>query len=62
MLIPSILDCFCFFKDVERTGASSEFYDKFQIRYHISIIFKTLWEYPKYQHAFVKESKYVDYY
>jgi ubiquitin conjugation factor E4 B len=46
-----------FYSDVERTGASSEFYDKFQIRYHISIIFKTLWEYPKYQMAFVNESK-----
>ena len=46
-----------FYTDVERTGASSEFYDKFQIRYHISIIFKTLWEFPKYQMAFDKESK-----
>jgi ubiquitin conjugation factor E4 B len=46
-----------FYSDVERTGASSEFYDKFQIRYHISIIFKTLWEFPKYQAAFVVESK-----
>jgi ubiquitin conjugation factor E4 B len=46
-----------FYADVERTGASSEFYDKFQIRYHISIIFKTIWVYPKYQAAFVIESK-----
>jgi len=45
-----------FYSDVERTGASSEFYDKFQIRYHISIIFKTIWEYPIYQAAFLKES------
>jgi ubiquitin conjugation factor E4 B len=47
--------------DVERTGASSEFYDKFQIRYNISIIFKTLWQYPKYQLAFGDESKLVDF-
>ena len=39
-LIPALLD---FYTDVESTGASSEFYDKFSIRYHISIITKTLW-------------------
>jgi ubiquitin conjugation factor E4 B len=46
-----------FYADVERTGASSEFYDKFQIRYHISMIFKNLWPQPKYQAEFVNESK-----
>ena len=30
--------------DVEQTGASSEFYDKFSIRYHISIIMKSMWD------------------
>ncbi|CAF0784818.1 unnamed protein product [Brachionus calyciflorus] len=45
-----------FYSDVERTGASSEFYDKFQIRYHISVIFKFLWEIPQYQLAFINES------
>ena len=43
--------------DVETTGASSEFYDKFQIRYHISIIFKNLWENPIHRQAIIKESK-----
>ncbi|CAG7818972.1 unnamed protein product [Allacma fusca] len=33
-----------FYTDVESTGASSEFYDKFTIRYHISIIIKTMWD------------------
>lgn len=33
-----------FYINIETTGASSEFYDKFTIRYHISIIFKTLWK------------------
>ena len=32
-----------FYTNVETTGASSEFYDKFTIRYHINIIFKSLW-------------------
>ena len=39
-LLPALLD---FYTDVESTGTSSEFYDKFSIRYHISIITKTLW-------------------
>ena len=39
-LLPALLD---FYTEVESTGTSSEFYDKFSIRYHISIITKTLW-------------------
>lgn len=35
-----------FYTDVETTGASSEFYDKFSIRYHISIILKSMWNSP----------------
>ena len=44
------------FSDVEQTGASSEFYDKFSIRYHISIIFKSLWRLPMHQNAMVRFS------
>ena len=29
---------------MESTGASSEFYDKFSIRHHISVIVKELWK------------------
>lgn len=32
-----------FYTDVETTGSSSEFYDKFTIRYHISVIIKGEW-------------------
>jgi len=42
-----------FYSDVEQTGASSEFYDKFSIRYHISIIFKELWSMPVHRSHFV---------
>eukprot|EP00118_Oscarella_pearsei_P007300 m.35145 g.35145 ORF g.35145 m.35145 type:complete len:1030 (+) comp32071_c0_seq3:19-3108(+) len=35
-----------FFVDVETTGSSNEFFDKFNIRYHISVIFEYLWEFP----------------
>lgn len=37
-ILPSAL--MKFYTDVETTGSSSEFYDKFTIRYHISLIFK----------------------
>ncbi|CAD5210325.1 unnamed protein product [Bursaphelenchus okinawaensis] len=33
-----------FYSDVESTGASSEFYDKFNIRRSIQVIFRELWE------------------
>lgn len=32
------------FLDVESTGSSNEFYDKFSIRHHISVIVKELWK------------------
>ena len=48
-LIPALLN---FYTDVESTGASSEFYDKFSIRYHISIITKTLWYAKNTAHRF----------
>lgn len=45
------------FADIETTGASSEFYDKFTIRYHLSIIFKTLWAIPFHQTRIIQEAK-----
>lgn len=38
-MLPSAL--MKFYTDVETTGSSSEFYDKFSIRYHISLIIKS---------------------
>ena len=46
-----------FYTDVESTGSASEFYDKFTIRYHISVIFKSMWENPVHREAMVQESK-----
>ena len=46
-----------YFPDVEQTGASSEFYDKFTIRYHISIIMKSMWESTVHKIAIINESK-----
>ncbi|CAB3376749.1 Hypothetical predicted protein [Cloeon dipterum] len=45
-----------FYTDVESTGANSEFYDKFTIRYHISLILKDMWDSPTHRLAIVKES------
>ena len=45
------------FSDVEQTGASSEFYDKFTFRYHISIVMKSMWDSPIHKLAILNESK-----
>nr|CAH7740032.1 unnamed protein product [Callosobruchus chinensis] len=46
-----------FYTEVETTGSSSEFYDKFSIRYHISLIFKKMWTSPVHRQALVDESR-----
>ncbi|XP_075543041.1 ubiquitination factor E4B isoform X2 [Dermacentor variabilis] len=45
-----------FYTDVESTGAASEFYDKFTIRYHISVLLKALWERPQHREAILAEA------
>ncbi|KAG1651915.1 Ubiquitin conjugation factor E4 B [Nymphon striatum] len=52
-LAPSLM---MFYTDVETTGSSNEFYDKFTIRYHISIIFKSLWQDPIHKESIIQES------
>ncbi|XP_068094966.1 ubiquitin conjugation factor E4 B isoform X2 [Hyperolius riggenbachi] len=52
LLVPSLMK---FYTDVEHTGATSEFYDKFTIRYHISTIFKSLWQSPSHHGTFMEE-------
>ena len=42
---------------METTGSSSEFYDKFTIRYHISLILKGMWDSPVHRQAIVNESR-----
>lgn len=46
-----------FYTDVETTGSSSEFYDKFSIRYHISLIIKGMWNSALHRQALINESK-----
>lgn len=45
-----------FYTDVETTGSSSEFYDKFSIRYHISLILKSMWDSPVHRESIIQES------
>ncbi|XP_067302049.1 ubiquitin conjugation factor E4 B isoform X2 [Pseudorasbora parva] len=51
-LVPALMK---FYTDVEHTGATNEFYDKFTIRYHISTIFKSLWQNINHQGTFLEE-------
>lgn len=53
-LVPALMS---FYTDIETTGASSEFYDKFAIRYHLSIILKCMWMIPAHQTRMVEEAK-----
>lgn len=53
--VPSFL--MKFYTDVETTGSSSEFFDKFTIRYNISIILKGMWDSPVHRQAIVSESR-----
>lgn len=46
-----------FYTDIETTGQSSEFYDKFTIRYHISHLFKGMWASAVHRRAMIDESK-----
>ncbi|XP_076086290.1 ubiquitin conjugation factor E4 B-like isoform X2 [Mytilus galloprovincialis] len=53
-LVPALMN---FYTDIESTGASSEFYDKFAIRYHLSIILKVMWTIPAHQNRMIEEAK-----
>lgn len=47
-----------FYTDIEITGAASEFYDKFSVRYHISIILKSVQSKAEYQGDVLAEVEY----
>ena len=44
--------------ECENMGGSNEFFDKFSVRFHISVILCRLWEMLDHRQAFVKESRY----
>ncbi|KDR82849.1 hypothetical protein GALMADRAFT_238456 [Galerina marginata CBS 339.88] len=49
-----------FYIEVEQTGASSQFYDKFNARRNISYILKVVWNNPTHREALSIEAKNVD--
>ncbi|KAK6455664.1 ubiquitin elongating factor core-domain-containing protein [Scheffersomyces xylosifermentans] len=53
-ILYSLLD---FYVMVEKTGASSQFYDKFNSRYYISVILEELWKNPVYRGQLTDYSK-----
>ncbi|KAI8898611.1 ubiquitin elongating factor core-domain-containing protein [Globomyces pollinis-pini] len=58
-LVPAILG---FYIEVEQTGMSSQFYDKFNIRYNISQILKSLWLDHAHRSIIVKLSHNTDFF
>lgn len=54
VLISSLMK---FYTEIETTGQSTEFYDKFTIRYHISHLFKAMWSSAVHRRAMIDESK-----
>jgi len=46
--------------DIEQTGMSSQFYDKFNVRYNISQVLKCIWNNTNHRKQVIKQSKYVD--
>ncbi|PAA63990.1 hypothetical protein BOX15_Mlig000087g1 [Macrostomum lignano] len=53
-LVTSLLQ---FYVEVESTGSSSEFYDKFTIRYHLATIFHSLWATHLHREQFRRQSQ-----
>ncbi|KAI8999813.1 ubiquitin elongating factor core-domain-containing protein [Gaertneriomyces semiglobifer] len=51
-----------FYVDVEHTGVSSQFYDKFNIRYNISQILKKIWGDPSHRSKIVEKSQDLEFF
>ncbi|XP_046405422.1 ubiquitin conjugation factor E4 B isoform X2 [Ischnura elegans] len=45
-----------FYADVETTGYTTEFYDKFSIRYHINMLIHSVWNSVSHRSAIIRES------
>ncbi|KAF8073720.1 ubiquitin conjugation factor E4 [Lyophyllum atratum] len=56
-LMPALMH---FYIEVEQTGASSQFYDKFNARRNISYVLKVVWDNPTHREALNIEARNVD--
>lgn len=57
-----VIICEFYFVEVEQTGMHSQFYDKFNIRYNISQIMKSIWEDSNHRARIVELSRNVDFF
>ena len=53
-LFPAVM---AFYSEVEHTGLHSQFYDKFNIRYHLSQVMKNVWQNQQHRQMLAYESK-----
>ncbi|KAN0064334.1 Ubiquitin conjugation factor E4 [Thecaphora frezii] len=53
-LVPALMS---FWIEAESTGSHTQFYDKFNIRYHLSQIFKAIWSNPQHKEQLHREAK-----
>lgn len=56
-LLPALMRIFV---DIETTGHHTQFYDKFNIRYYVAMIFRVIWTNPTHREALRKEAARVD--
>ncbi|KND04737.1 hypothetical protein, variant [Spizellomyces punctatus DAOM BR117] len=59
LLVPNLMR---FYVDVEHTGVSSQFYDKFNIRYNISQILKSVWADAGHRSKMVSQSRNTEFF
>ena len=46
-----------FYIEIEFTGASNQFYTKYEYRHYTTVIFKRIWKLKMYQEALIEISK-----
>jgi len=52
-LVPSLMQ---FYIDIEHTGTSTQFYDKFNFRWFVGTIFRYIWKFKQHRETFRRES------
>ncbi|TKY88656.1 hypothetical protein EX895_002287 [Sporisorium graminicola] len=53
-LVPALMN---FWIEAENTGSHTQFYDKFNMRYHLSQIFKSIWSNPKHREQIHRQAQ-----
>ncbi|XP_063931490.1 ubiquitin conjugation factor E4 B-like isoform X2 [Zophobas morio] len=53
-LVPSLISSYV---EIEMTGSSNQFYEKFEVRFHLSIVLRLLWSIPEHRRQMINYSK-----